>query len=381
MSDKYSIAIVEDSKPQRMLLVSLLSKDYDVVEFSSGEDFIQASPSVDTILLDIEMPGINGYETCRQMRTQDQYNDTPVIFVSAHDTPEDRVEAYEAGGDHFLTKPIVANELKHKVESVLNHRNALLSLKSQSSMAQQMAFAAMAGMGDLGVIIDFQRKSATCKNYDELSQFAIDAISAWGLRGMVQVRGSTGIVNMSSDSAISPLQASVMETMRNMGRIFELKSRAVVNFQHVSILVHNLPTEEPDKVGRLRDNLTLLGEAADICIANMDTSNVRKRQITYLGDAVAELTKLMQKAAVRDSQNRNAIQRQTMEVLDGLAHSFSNLGLTGIQQEYIGNLVHDGIDELTNAFDEASTIQRDFTDILVRLQTLAENAPKPESLK
>ena len=379
MSDQYRIAIVEDSKPQRLILAHLLAADYGVVEFASGEEFLAASPEIDTLLLDIEMPGINGYETCRQMREQEQYGDTPIIFVSAHDTPEARVEAYESGGDHFVTKPIVAAELKLKVESVLAHRDTLRSLKSQSSMAQKMAFAAMSGMGDLGVVIDFQRKAATCKSYETLSQLAIDALAAWGLRGMVQVRGKTGVINLGSDAAISPLQASVMETMRNMGRIFELKSRAVVNYQHVSLLVHNLPTEEPDKVGRLRDNLTLLGEAADICTENMDTSNLRKEQITYLGGTVAELTKLMQQAAVRDSINRNAIQKQTMEILDGLAHSFSNLGLTNIQREYIGNLVHDGIDELTNAFEEASTIQRDFSDILSRLQQLADNPPNPDA--
>ncbi len=375
MSDRYCIAIVEDNKPQRVILRKLLATDYDVLEFASGEEFIQASPTIDTVLLDIEMPGINGYETCRQMRLQDQYADTPVIFVSAHDTAEERMEAYEAGGDHFLTKPIVANELRFKVESVLAHRNALRNLQSQSSMAQQMAFSAMSGMGDLGVVIEFQRRAAGCKNYDSLGQHAVEALKAWGLRGLVQIRGKTGTTNHGTDEVISPLQASVMETMRGMGRLFEMKSRAVVNYDHVSILIQNLPTEEPDKVGRLRDNLTLLGEAADICTANMDTSNFRMEQIKYLGGTVAELTQMMQAAAMRDTNNRNAMQKQTMEILDSLSGALNGLALTDIQSEYIGNLLHDGVDELSHAFEEASTIQRDFTDILVALQELAKYAP------
>jgi len=379
MSERQRIAIVEDNRPQRVLLSKLLSADYDILEFPSGEEFLLASPVVDAILLDIDMPGIDGYETCRRMRQQAQYEDTPVIFVSAHDTPEERVAAYEAGGDHFLTKPIAASELKIKIESVLAHSAEFHNLRAQSSMAQQMAFTAISGMGDLGVIIEFQRRAASCKDYNSLIHYVVEALSAWNLRGMVQIRGKNSTINLGTDAVISPLQASVMETMRDMGRIFEMKSRAVVNYTHVSILIQNLPTEDTDKLGRLRDNLTLLGEAADICIANMDTSNLRKQQISYLGNTVAELTNMMQQAAVRDAKNRNAIQKQSMEMLDGLLLAFNNLGLTSIQSEYIGNLLHDGIDEMTLAFDEASTIQRDFTDILIALQDLAKNAPNPES--
>lgn len=379
MSDRYSIAIVEDNRAQRMLLSKVLGADYDVIEFASGEAFLDTCPEVDAVLLDIEMPGIDGYETCKRMHALAQYEDAPVIFVSGHDTPEDRVHAYEAGGDHFLTKPIVVDELKIKVETVIQLRNELRALRAQSSMAQQMAFSAMSGMGDLGAIIEFQRRAAACKDHRSLAQHVIDALTAWGLRGMVQVRGQGGTVNLGSDNAISPLQASVMETMRTMGRIFEMKSRAVVNYDHSSILIQNLPTEDPEKVGRIRDNLTLLGEAADICIANMDTSNFRREQIKYLGGTVAELTAMMQRAAERDTSNRNQMQKRTMEVMDGLLIAFNGLSLTAIQQEYISNLLHDGIDELSVAFDEASTIQRDFTDILLALQELAKYAPNPDA--
>lgn len=378
MDERHSIAIVDDHDRQRMVLTKLLSKDYEVLEFASGDAFLKVSPVVDTILLDIEMPGLSGYETCRELRLLPEYADTPVIFVTGHDTTEERIAAYKAGGDHFLTKPIVAEELHLKVESALAQRAALRDLRSQSSMAQQMAFSAMSGLGDLGVVIEFQRRAAACKDYDSLSKHAIDALVSWGLRGMVQIRGKTGTINMSTDPVVSPLQTSVMETMRGMGRLFEMKSRAVVNYDQISILIQNLPTAEPDKVGRLRDNLTLLGEAADIYIANMDTGRHRLEQIHYLGCNVAELTRMMQAAAQRDTSNRNDMQRLTMEILDGLSNAFKNLGLTPVQEEYVTNLFNDGVDELTHAFEEASTIQRDFTDILLALQALAKYAP-PET--
>lgn len=372
MNDRYRIAVVDDTPMQCMFLKRLLDANYDVVVFPSGEDFLDAMPEYDCILLDIEMPGIDGYETCRRLRAQDDNGDTPIIFVSSHNSAEARVEAYEAGGDHFLSKPIAAGELNLKIESVITHRNALRDLKSQSSYAQQVAFSAMAGMGGLGVIIEFFRKSATVKSYQILGELVIEALNAWELRGGVQIRGVSEEVNLSTDSVISPLQSNIMATMRDMGRIFELKSRAVVNYEHVSILIYNMPIDDPDKMGRMRDNLAWLGEGADTCIANMDAMKVSKLQVNFLGQSIAQITELMQKAASSDAQNRNAVQKRTIEVLDGIEVSVGSFGLTKIQDEYVNSMVREGVDELTNAFEESALIQLDFTEILNRLQSLAK---------
>ena len=372
MDERYRIAVVEDNAMQRMLAKRLLETNYNVVAYPSGEAFLEDMPESDVILLDIEMPGIDGYETCRRLRANDQSSDTPIIFVSAHNTSEARVEAYEAGGDHFVTKPVDASELRHKIESVIEHRNALRELKSQSAWAQQVAFSAMAGMGGLGVIIEFFRKSATVKAYPVLAQLVIEALNAWDLRGGVQIRGASGESNLSTDTVISPLQSTIMDTMRNMGRIFELKSRAVVNYEHVSILIYNMPTDDPDKVGRMRDNLAWLGEGADTCIANLDATMVSKLQLNYLDNSIAQLTDLMQKAAASDARNRTSVQQRVTEVLDGLEVTVSSFGLTKIQDEYVTSMVREGIDELAHAFEEAATIQRDFSEILVRLQVLAK---------
>ncbi|MEI7429980.1 MAG: response regulator [Betaproteobacteria bacterium] len=379
MSDRYRIAIVEDTAAQRLLLTRLLAKKYNVSEYASGQDFLGDNAEFDAILLDIEMPGIDGYETCRCMRSGDGNADTPVLFVSGHNTPEDRIQAYEAGGDHFLSKPINIGELNHKIESVIAHRNALRELKSQSNWAQQVAFSAMAGMGGLGVIIEFFRKSAKINDYQSLADLVVESLKAWELRAGVQLRGLAGEVETSTDPIISPLQASVMATMRNMGRIFELKSRAVINFDHISILVYNMPADDPEKAGRMRDNLAWIGEGVDTCIANMDALNSRTQKIDFLGDKIDEITDLMQRAAVSDTTNRNLAQKLAIDVLEGLAVSVKGFSLTNIQNEYVISAVQEGVDELNTCFEDAALIQRDFSDILFRLQTLASGEKVCES--
>jgi len=369
MSERHRVAVVEDTETQRLMLGHALGKHYDVSLFGSGEEFLMGETVFDAVLLDIEMLGIDGYETCRCVRDAGHL-DTPVIFVSSHNEPEDRVQAYEAGGDHFLSKPINVGELIYKVESVIEHRNALRELKSQNDRAQQVAFSAMAGMGGLGVIIEFFRKSAKVKDYQSIADLVIESLKAWNLRGGIQIRGRAGEVETSTDDVISPLQATVMATMRNMGRIFEMKSRAVVNFDHVSILIYNMPAD-PEEAGRMRDNLAWIGEGVDSWVANTDALDQRTRQVGFLSSRIDEITALMQQAAVSDLTNRSKAQSLAIELLDGLAISYKGFCLNSIQHDYVINAVQEGIDELNACFEDAGNIQRDFSEILFRLQALA----------
>lgn len=367
MTERHRIAVVDDTAPQRLILSRLLSKEHEVLEFESGDAFLAANPAVDLVLLDIEMPGTSGYDTCRQLRALEGHADTAVIFVSAHDTAPERVAAYEAGADDFLTKPIVASELQHKVTTLLGQRLALQEMRSQTASVQQMAFSVMSNMGELGVLIEFMRKSVLCTQPEAIADEVIAAMQGWNLRGLVQLRHGEATINKSTDSVVSPLQESVMATMRTMGRIFELKSRAVVNYDHVSILVQNLPADDPVQVGRLRDHLALLGELAENSLASFTT----KTELANLGQSLRELREVMQHTAVRDIENRRKVQKQAMDILDSLERTFVGMAVTPVQREYVGNLIRDGIDELDHAFEEASAIQHDFAEALNRLQTLS----------
>ena len=169
MNQRAKVAVVEDTAVQRMILVRLLEGDYELVAYPDGASFLAATEQYDAVLMDIEMPGLNGYETCRQLRSREAGSSTPVIFVSAHDTAPERVAAYEAGGDDFLTKPIAAHELRHKLGNAIELREKMRTLASQSTDAQRLAFTAMSSMGDLGVVIEFLRKSTLATSYSAMA--------------------------------------------------------------------------------------------------------------------------------------------------------------------------------------------------------------------
>src|SRR5574343_1820926 len=371
MSDRARIAIVEDNAPQRIILARLLESDYEVSAFASGEEFLAAPGDYDIVLLDIEMPGTNGYQSCRLMRSRPGQEGVPVIFVSGHDTTPGRVAAYEAGGDDFVTKPIAAHELNHQLHSAIEHRERVRALTSESSTAQQVAFTAMISMGDLGVVIEFLRKSALATSYSAIAARLIAAMKAWGLQGAVQVRGRHEQVNLNAEGPMSAMQAAVLEKLRDIGRIFEMGSRAVINFDHVSLLVENLPVDDPDKVGRLRDHLAVLAESADMRTAALDAADERAQQKLAVEATLAELQNAMQHIKSRSSGGLRRSQTNLLESIEQLGRTLSTLGLTETQASYLDDLIGHAEEEAHGYFDAIAQSDSEFTEVLNRLQRLA----------
>jgi len=381
MSEKCRIAIVEDTPTQLMILSRLLADEYAIDTFPSGEDFLASDARFDAVLLDIEMPGMGGYDACRRFRQLERGREVPVIFVSGHDTVPERVAAYEAGGDDFVTKPIAAHELRHKLHSSLQHRQTVEDLALRSSDAQKVAFTAMVTMGDLGVVIEFLRKAALIKSRSALAARLIAAMKNWGLRGAVQVRGRSEQINLSAEGPISPMQAAVLEKLRDIGRIFEMGSRAVINYEHVSLLVENLPVEDPEKVGRLREHLALLAESADMRLVAIDAMSERDEQKLGIEAALVELKHALRRFS-RHTADRVKSQNALGESLEHLTRALGTLGLSEIQTSYLEDLIRETQDESNHYFDQIAQGESEFAEVLGRLQSLADTdyqaaGPKP----
>ena len=119
------ILIVDDTHSNLQLLVSML-KDYGYKArpVSSGPAGIRAAQSSppDLILLDINMPQIDGYEVCKRLKADEKLKSIPVIFISGLNEPLDKVRAFQVGGVDYITKPFEVEEVAARVDTHLNLR-------------------------------------------------------------------------------------------------------------------------------------------------------------------------------------------------------------------------------------------------------------------
>ncbi|MEM7771304.1 MAG: two-component system response regulator [Cyanobacteria bacterium P01_A01_bin.37] len=119
------ILVVDDHPSSRMTAVALLSVEgYDVAEAESGlialDNVLHLAP--DLILLDVMMPGMDGFEVCRQLKKDEHTRLIPVIFITALNDRRSRLRGIEAGGDDFLTKPFDQLELSARVKSLVQQK-------------------------------------------------------------------------------------------------------------------------------------------------------------------------------------------------------------------------------------------------------------------
>lgn len=135
------ILVVDDTPANVMLLEAKLNNEYyDVVTAADGFEAIKQAKehSPDLILLDVMMPGMDGFETCRQMKADHEISHIPVVMVTALNSPEDRVNGLQAGADDFLTKPIDDAALMARVRSLVRIKTLIDELRLRDQTGAEM---------------------------------------------------------------------------------------------------------------------------------------------------------------------------------------------------------------------------------------------------
>jgi two-component system, NtrC family, sensor kinase len=141
----YSILIVDDVPNNIRVLVELLDPtEYKVAVARSGEkalDIVAEAPP-DLILLDIMMPGIDGFETCRRLKANPNTRDIPIIFMSALSDPVNKVQGLEVGGVDYITKPIAQEEALARIRvhlELVQTRRRLVQEEKMSALGHLVA--------------------------------------------------------------------------------------------------------------------------------------------------------------------------------------------------------------------------------------------------
>ena len=117
------ILVVEDQEDNRRIMRDLLvSANYEVIEAVTGEAGVSAAETQhpDLILMDMQLPGLDGYEATRRIKAQSELRDIPIIAVTSYALSGDKAQALEAGCDAYMSKPFSPRALLAKIGEILS---------------------------------------------------------------------------------------------------------------------------------------------------------------------------------------------------------------------------------------------------------------------
>jgi sigma-B regulation protein RsbU (phosphoserine phosphatase) len=142
------VLIVDDAKANLDILVEGLKADHKLSLAMNGEMALQIATRTppDLVLLDIMMPGMDGYEVCRRLREMPETADVPIMFLSSLEEVQNKTRGFEAGANDYLTKPFEMLEVKARVRSLLKAKAYSDAVKEQIASELRVASEIQMGM-------------------------------------------------------------------------------------------------------------------------------------------------------------------------------------------------------------------------------------------
>ena len=313
MSTKGKILIVDDEPFNCEIMQEILESDYDLKIVYNGKDCLDTALQwlPDLILLDISMPGMSGYEVCKQLKGSVKTEDAQITFVSALDTLADRLAGYEVGGDDYITKPFDGQELLRKVEVAFKNKVLQRQLENNADQAMKTALSAMTSTNEIGMVLQFISATFHCNEFDCLAQLIVDTVMAMGYRSTVQIRAEGREFNQCSEGAINPLEVAVINRISQEDDHLDIGPRTIMNFEHVSILIKGMPVNDEEEYARIKENMAVIAEATEVRINAIEAQNAllsRAGLLDVLHHAQQTLNELHEKQAAHKHNMLSLIQ-------------------------------------------------------------------------
>ena len=356
-----------DDEPFNLEIIEeiLEDLDFELKMVNSGPECLEVVEEFDpqVILLDVSMPQMSGYDVCRKLKENPNTQKIIVMFVSARGTVEERMEGYSVGAEDYIVKPFSHNELKLK----LQHLNQVLiekeSLEQQVEDATSTAFNAMANSSEMGQIVNYIEHIGSIDNEQELGKAFLNCLGAFDLQSNVEFRLDNEVLHFSVSGVCSPIVIELFEMLKSKGRLHEFSNRILVNYEMISLLILNMPGQDPDKHGRIRDHICFLVSVTEQQLKAILTKKELLQQQQQLNDAVGKVHSKF--TGLIELLNENRINNEAVfkRLQEDLESRIPTMGLDEDQEVFIYQKVDETIQNSVAREESVKGVKAAFKEI------------------
>jgi CheY-like chemotaxis protein len=374
------ILVTDDDEITRDMLEAGLSSRYTVSTAPDGQTALKRvrEKAFDLVLLDVEMPGLDGYATCQALKAQAETADLPVIFLSGRVTLEERLRGYQVGANDYLTKPFEVSELVTKIELAVAQRARNRNLSSEIQEAQNSVLAVANLYGEMGVVFEMQRQLPRCQTYADICMTFFDALGKLELDGCLRLTGRQGVVSRTASSECSALENSILDHIEARGgqTIEALGEHTCIHHNNVLMLIRQLPmnpdpatisADDLDRIGRLRDNVALMAEGIVTYLQAMD-AQMDQQHMVRTHDIIRFTRESLADVAAQQHSSRMQLTQILRNMTTEVEHSFIHLGLSSTQEDQLTTTLQKHIGEVMAVFNQVDEIETHLEQIVRRLE-------------
>lgn len=307
-------------------------------------------------------------ETCHQIRKAG-FNEVPIVFLTANASLPERLKGYKSGGDDFIHKPFDVNEFLVKVNNVLCRKQLLDKAHQEVRDTTQHVNNTMQTLGETGIVIHFLQSTFDCNSYDALAQKVIAAHKQLGLKISIEItlNEEHQYYNLSNT-----LEKSVFEYTRNRGRLVHSGNHTIVNYPAISIFIHNMPIDNPELNGRIRDYIAVIGEGANSKINALKLELFSKDQKQNLFNFITELSQTIKNIDRAHINQQNENEGILSELIEEIEEAFTVLEMTEKQEQKLQSIIQNSAHKIRTLHDNGLTIDNEFQLILGDISAIIE---------
>lgn len=290
MSQIIKIFCVDSHIDSLNQLESIL-EDYTTEGFEKGSECLEKvkSSPPDIILMDMMLKDMSGLDVCKQIRDSHHSKHIPVIFLSQNYSLEARLECYAAGGDDYIVKPFDHDELRAKARATLKRKKQFDEAQNVIKEAANVSNELTDTLGELGAVVYFLQSIVSVKSYEALAKKIIEAHESLGLQIAIEMIVNAEKKHFNSDNIENPLEESAFEYVRDKGRLHDFGEHTVVNFPTVSIIVRNMPVNNSELHGRIRDHIAIIAQGAHSKIEALETDLGLQNQYISMVESLTQI--------------------------------------------------------------------------------------------
>jgi CheY-like chemotaxis protein len=373
MNNKALILCVDDEPVNLTIMEELLQDNYELNTVNSGESCLQQVDlqKPDLILLDVNMPDMDGLETCARLKSAAETAEIPIIFVSALASQAELMAGYEAGGDDYITKPFSEEILQKKIQIVLASQRRKQELEKISDRAVEALMNNMSATDELGMVVEFLHRCRTVSSLDELARNVFDCLREFELDSSLLILDQAENRVWFSDDIERPMESQILASLRVQDRVVRFGTRLAVSSDHATVLLRNLPCGE-DKIERVQQYLAILIEALESRINTMQSamlfeqrSQLLARVLQTTRDNLASTNDLQQQQATRAGE-------KILALGDDIKKSITNLNLTKQQETGLMAVVKAAVAQIESVYADKTKIDEQFQAVIDDLSRAME---------